>query len=190
MMDLLLPLDTELFLWLNSFHNPFWDNIMFTATKTLSSLPLYLFLVYLMFREWGWQQALFTLVFVGFVIAISDQGSVHLFKNAFERLRPSHNPDLEGIVHLVNNKHGGRFSFVSSHAANTFATATFISLIFKRRWLWLVMFVWATFISYTRIYLGLHYPGDILGGAAFGALVGLVFYRLYLLSKNRCFGSC
>jgi len=189
-MELLRQIDTEFFLWLNSFHNSFWDVIMFYSTKTTTWLPLYAFLIFYLFWKKGWQQALFTLLFVSLVIAAADLGSVHLFKNVFERLRPCHEPDLAGLVHQVNGKCGGRFGFISSHASNTFANAMFFSLLIKKRWAWIGLFSWAAFVSYTRIYLGVHYPADILGGTVWGCLIGFTFYRIYLKSQGRCFGVC
>lgn len=190
MMELIQQFDKDFFLWLNSFHNSFFDVVMFYATKTLTWLPLYLVITFYLFKEFGWQQALFTLLFISLMIAASDQGSVHFFKNVFQRLRPCHDPDLAGLVHQVNGKCGGRFGFISSHASNTFAMAIFISSLFKRKWLWIGMITWATFVSYTRIYLGVHYPGDILGGAIWGVLVGYVLYKIYKKSEGRCFGGC
>lgn len=189
-MEAVQQIDTDFFLWLNSFHNAFWDVVMFYSTKTLTSLPLYLFLTYFLFKKLGWQQALFTLLFISFVIAAADLGSVYLFKNVFQRLRPCHNPDLAGLVHQVNGKCGGRFGFISSHASNTFSIAIFFSFLFKKKWLWIGMLIWAAFVSYTRIYLGVHYPGDILCGAIWGSLIGFVFYRIYNRSAGRCFGGC
>ncbi|MCF8373494.1 MAG: phosphatase PAP2 family protein [Bacteroidales bacterium] len=175
---------------MNSLHSSFWDVVMFYSTKTITWLPLYLVITFYLFKKFGWQQALFTLLFISFLIAASDQGSVHFFKNVFQRLRPCHDPNLAGLVHQVNDKCGGRFGFISSHASNTFATAIFISLLFNKKWLWIGMITWASFVSYTRIYLGVHYPGDILGGTIWGILIGYVFYRIYKKSQGRCFGCC
>ena len=188
-MEQLLQLDTSLFLWINSFHNDFWDQVMFFATQTLSSLPLYVFLIFLMFKELGWKVALMGLLFVTLVVTMADLGSVHLFKNTFERLRPSREPALEGLVHIVNEYRGGKFGFISSHATNTFATALFFSLLFKRRWMWMLMVSWAAFISYTRIYLGVHYPGDVLGGMIFGSLIGITVYHLFRFTRQKVFAK-
>ncbi len=190
MMEILNQIDTDLFLWLNSFHNGFWDKIMFYSTKTISWIPLYIILIFFIFKKFSWQNAVILLVLISLMITASDQGSVQLFKNVFERLRPCHNPDLAGLVHQVNGKCGGLYGFISSHASNTFATAIFISLLFQRKWIWIGMLGWASFVSYTRIYLGVHYPGDITGGAIWGGFVGLVFYYIHKIRFKRCVEAC
>lgn len=114
-----------------------------------------------------------------FVILLCDQISSSFFKAFFERLRPSHEPSLEGIVRLVNGKKGGRFGFVSSHAANSFGLAMFTALLFRKWYFSLVIFLWALVNSYSRIYMGLHYPGDIIGGLLLGLFCGAFVYWLF-----------
>ena len=119
------------------------------------------------------------------LIFLSDWTSVHLFKNIFQRLRPCHNPDIAQLVHLVNNHCGGQYGFVSSHAANVFALAGYTLLIIKNRYFTIGIIFWAILVGYSRIYLGVHYPGDILGGAALGFGIGILVYWLYrLLGKK------
>ena len=124
-------------------------------------------------------QGFWTVLALGFVILLCDQISSGIFKELFERFRPSHEPTLEGVVRLVNEKRGGKFGFVSSHAANSFGLAMFTALLFRKWYFTLVVFVWALFNSYSRIYMGLHYPGDILGGLLLGILVGIFVYWLF-----------
>ncbi|MEA3443901.1 MAG: phosphatase PAP2 family protein [Bacteroidota bacterium] len=188
MIETLNQIDTEFFLWLNSFHNRFWDSIMFYSTNTITWLPFYLILIFFIFKKHSWQLGLFILLLITLIISASDQGSVHLFKNIFERLRPCHNQELVGLIHQVNGKCGGLFGFISSHASNTFAIAIFISLLFRKKWVWSGMILWASFISYTRIYLGVHYPGDILAGALWGTLLAFGFYQIYIKVGRRYFG--
>jgi undecaprenyl-diphosphatase len=113
---------------------------------------------------------------------------VKLFKDVFERLRPCHNPEIAELVHIVNNKCGGQFGFVSSHATNTFGIATFLGLLLKSRnsklALYLLLF-WAAIVSYCRVFLGVHYALDIIGGAILGGTIGYLLYRLtvYFLIK-------
>jgi len=178
MLETLNSLDIQLFLFLNSLHSSFMDPIMFFLTGKLTWAPLYAVVLFYLFKKEKWYGIL-ALVFAVLVIVFADQSSVKLFKNVFERLRPSHNPEIKDIVHIVNNKRGGQFGFVSSHAANTFGFAMFISLFFKIRWVSISLFTWAVVVSYTRIYLGLHYPGDILGGAILGSLIGFLVYQAY-----------
>ncbi len=118
-------------------------------------------------------------LFLAALIALSDQSSVHLFKNVFERLRPCHNPDLEGMVHLVRGHCGGKYGFISSHASNTFAVAIFLRSVLRTRPVVILLFAWAVLVCYSRIYLGVHYFCDVLVGGLWGAFLGWRMYRLY-----------
>lgn len=171
-MQTLLDLDKELLLFLNNLHAPWLDPVIMWATKTIFWLPLYAYLVYLIIKFKRWD-TLYVLLGVALTITLADQITSGFMKPFFERLRPSQDPALAGLVHLVNNYKGGLYGFASSHAANTFGTATMIFLLFRARytWIWLI-FVWAFLVSYTRIYLGVHYPGDIFVGGIVGVLCG------------------
>jgi len=171
MIETLLNWDTQFFLFLNGLNSPFWDPIMVFASGKLTWLPFYLLLIFFIAKKHGWK-TLWWLVAIALVIVASDQISVGLFKNVFQRLRPCHTPDINGLVHLVG-KCGGKFGFVSSHAANTFGVAVFLSLLFRNKWATLGLISWAAFVSYSRIYLGVHFPGDILCGALLGAGIGI-----------------
>lgn len=118
------------------------------------------------------------LLFILLLITLSDQISVHAFKNVFERLRPCHTPDLLLVVHTVE-KCGGQFGFISSHAANSFALAFFISGLLRKSYKWIpyVMYSWAALTIYSRIYLGVHFPGDVLGGAILGMILGWIVLK-------------
>jgi len=146
---------------------------MYWASEKFTLVPVYLLLLAYAIKKYKIYSFVF-IVFIALVILCGDQGSVQLFKNVFERLRPCHAPLLEGKVHLINNYCGGDFSFVSSHATNFFAIALFLILTigkdFKHFW-WITLLV-VSFISYSRIYLGVHYPLDVLCGALFGSLIG------------------
>ena len=178
-METILDLDKKLLLFLNGFHNEALDPIMLLITKTQFWTPLYLLLIYFIFKKYnaeGW----FILAGVAVTILFSDQITSSLMKPFFARLRPSYEPSLQGLVHLVDGYKGGRYGFSSGHAANTFATAFFIWLLFKNqyRWSW-VIFIWAALMTYTRIYLGVHYPSDILFGAFIGIICGYAGYKFY-----------
>jgi undecaprenyl-diphosphatase len=187
MLAQVIELDTSLFLFLNGLNSPFWDPIMLAFSGNVVWIPLYLFLVYLMIKKHG-LKGLLLLVGVAVVVTMGDQLSVHLFKNVFERLRPCHNPEIQDLVHLVNGRCGGKFGFVSSHAANTFGVATFLVVWFKHKWLTISLLLWAAVVSYSRIYLGVHYPADILCGALLGAACGLtVWWGFGLIGKRFSF---
>ena len=117
---------------------------------------------------------------IGLAIGLSDFVASSVFKPMVERLRPSHVPELEGVLHIVNGYRGGQFGFMSSHAANSFALATFFALCMRSRSLSTVLFIWATLNAYSRIYLGVHYPGDVICGAALGSFSAYLAYFLLL----------
>ena len=135
MLNRLEQLDQSLFLALNGCHSPFLDNFFWMVSDKYIWIPLYLFLVFLIIRKYKKQSWIIILSAIT-VIILTDQISVHLFKNVFMRYRPSHNLDLQGLVHLVNGYRGGLYGFVSSHAANSFGIAVFTVLILKNKWLW------------------------------------------------------
>lgn len=154
-------------------------------TGRFSWIPLYIVLVVLVGLKFK-KNALYIFPIITLLILLSDQTSVHLFKNVFMRLRPCHNPDIANLVHVVDGC-GGQYGFVSSHATNTFALAVFIGVLFKKHYNWLLpsMLIWAAVVSYSRVYVGVHYPGDILGGAVLGVIIAnLVLWLLRLIDKK------
>ena len=186
MFETLVNIDKDLFLLINGAHNEVFDFIMWWISKPLTWLPLYILIAYLVIKKYK-QKGIYIILFAGLLIALSDLSSVHLFKNVFQRLRPSHNPELQDFIHLVNNKHGGKFGFVSSHAANMFAVATYVFLILKKHYkpFTISLFLWAFIISYSRIYLGLHYPADVFFGALLGIVCGIITFYLYLFVERK-----
>ena len=184
MLDKLDLWDRAAFLFLNGIHSPFWDQVMFWVSGKLTWLPLYLLIAgYLVYR-FRWKSILIILLAVA-LVTLSDWTSVHLFKNVFHRLRPCHNPDICDLVHLVNNHRGGQYGFISSHAANTFAVAGFTAAIIRNRYYTAGIIGWAVLVSYSRIYLGVHYPGDILGGAMLGLVVGYLVYVIFKIINKK-----
>jgi undecaprenyl-diphosphatase len=174
-------IDHTLFLFLNGINNAFFDSVMYQLTKALVWIPLYLFFLYLIIRQYKWKTVII-LVLAAVMILVSDQLSI-LVKDTFQRLRPSHEPGL--MVHLVNAYKGGEFGFYSGHATNNFSIAVFLIVLTGKRfkWIWIIALLYALIISYTRIYLGVHFPGDIIAGAIMGSLIGYFFGRIavYLL---------
>ena len=178
MIEFLNSLDSRLFLFLNGFHSPFWDTLMWHISGKLLWLPLYLgILIYLVYKYR--QQCWLPLLAIGLVILLSDQIASGILKPLVERLRPSNEPSLAGLVHLVNDYHGGKYGFASSHASNTFGLAVFMMLLIHRKWFSISILIWAIVVSYSRIYLGVHYPGDVVVGALIGCLSASFVYWLY-----------
>ncbi len=180
----ILKSDTELFLYLNSFHTDFWDTIMLMVTRKETWIPFFAIIVFFFFKNYR-SKAVFILLLLALTIVSSDQFSV-LLKETVQRLRPVYNPEIEHLVHNVLRK-GSRYGFVSSHAANSFAILTFTALIFKNRYYtWLLLF-WAVLFSYSRVYSGVHYPLDILGGAVLGWGLGFFFFKMMMFVENHFF---
>jgi undecaprenyl-diphosphatase len=166
----MIELDRTLFLFLNSLHSPFFDQVMWTVSLRTVWIPLYLFMIYLLivrYRKRVWLPLLFVIP----LIFITDQVP-SLIKELTGRLRPCHDPSLQGLVHTVRGSCPGMYGFISGHASNAFGLASFTAPLLRRKWYTWSIFVWASLVSYSRIYLGVHYPGDILGGAILGLLTG------------------
>ena len=169
--------DTTLFLHLNGAHADWLDPAMTLLSSSRAWIPLYILIASLMIRKDGWY-GLVCIAFMALAFGLADQLSVILFKENFQRLRPCYAEELQGIVRSLEGC-GGRYGFVSNHAANTFCLATFVSLIFKNKYSRAAIFLWAAAVAYSRIYVGKHYPLDVICGAAFGALCGLAGYTMY-----------
>ena len=180
-MESIKQIDTGLFLLLNGLHNSFFDFIMYWLSNKLIWIPIYLFIIYSIIKKFGTKKGIFITISLILAIIIADQISVHFFKNVFLRYRPCHNLKIKNLVHLVNNRCGGQYGFISSHASNFFTLATIVTLLFKQKKVSFLMFFMAILVSYSRIYLGVHYPLDILVGALLGIILG--FFVNYMINK-------
>jgi undecaprenyl-diphosphatase len=184
-MTKIMEWDRELFLWLNGFHTPWLDDVMYLMTKTIFWLPLYLLLLYVIFKNYR-VDGLFILIGLGVAIALANTITSELMKPYFARLRPSHEPTLDKLIHIINGYRGGQYGFASSHAANTFASAVMLWLVFKKTYRWFgLIFLWAVLATYTRIYLGVHYPGDIIIGLFIGGACGCLGFLIFKALRTR-----
>ena len=178
MLDKLLELDRALFLFINGAHTPWLDPIMTGLSASYTWIPLYILLLFLFIKNLSWRHVLFAVGAALLCFFLTDRTSVVLFKDVFCRLRPSHEPTLDGIIHLLEGQ-GGLYGFVSSHAANLFGLATLSSLILRKKWLNWLLFIIVSMVGYSRIYVGKHYPLDVICGALLGIFIGWLIYKLY-----------
>lgn len=187
MIEQLINWDKSLLLYLNGMHTDLCDFVMYWMSDKFIWIPFYLFLIYLVIRNYKWR-TFDIIIAVALLITISDMTSVYLFKEVFHRLRPCQDPEMRSFVHFVNDKCGGLYSFVSSHAANTFALSFFLIIVLgkKVKYLTTGMIVWAFLVSYTRIYLGVHYPLDVLCGAILGIVIGIGIGKLFMWYYSKC----
>jgi undecaprenyl-diphosphatase len=180
MLESLNQIDTSLFLFINGNHTSFWDVIMWWASDKFIWTPLYTMVLWLLIKQNPGHVALLFLVIV-LLVLISDQ-SANLAKFVLIRPRPSHEPALQGMVHMLYNYTGGSYSFYSAHASSSFAVAVFVISLIGRKMKWIipVVLIYAFLVSYSRIYLGVHYPGDVITGALIGSIIGYTISRSYL----------
>lgn len=185
----LIDKDKELLLFLNGSQSLFWDGFMSVVTDTKTWIPAAVVLLYVIVKNNKLAQGLTILVMLALTITFADQISSGFCKPYFARFRPTQDPVIMYLVQIVDGYRGGTYGFISSHAANTFAVAVFVSLLIRNRWLTVMMLGWAFIPSYSRIYLGVHYPGDILCGASVGSVVALVVYWLYTYIQKKFFSQ-
>jgi undecaprenyl-diphosphatase len=178
-----VEIDQQLFLYLNSAHTPFWDGVMHFLSMTSVWIPLYLGILTYLGMTYK-RKFLIIIFFLIIAVALADQTAL-LIKNTVERLRPCHEPALQGLVHTVNGECGGMFGFVSSHAANSFNVALVSLLFIRKKWYSVSILIWAAAIGYSRIYLGVHYPFDVICGAILGACIGSGVYRIYTVTDKK-----
>lgn len=180
MLETLQHLDQQLLLTLNGLHSPYWDSFMWIVSAKLTWVPMYATLLYVLCRNFSWRISLFTVVAIALTITYADQMCATVIRPLVERMRPSNiNNPLSEFVHILHDKRGGRYGFPSCHAANSFALGFLVMLLFKQRWLTIFILAWATLNSYSRIYLGVHYPGDLIAGMLVGLSGALIIYYLY-----------
>jgi undecaprenyl-diphosphatase len=185
MLQQLLEIDRELFLFLNNLGSSNWDWFWLLVTNKWISIPFYAVLLYLVFRRFGVKGTLIVLLLIAALITATDQ-MANLFKQTFERPRPCRQEGVMEYARIVAEV-CGKYGYFSAHASSSFGLAIFISSLLKKTWKFLpyLMFGWAALVSYSRIYVGVHYPLDTLTGMLMGLLLGYIFYRICEYFLNR-----
>lgn len=180
LLDFLNKIDTSIFLYFNGMHSEYWDYFMTMYSDRFIWIPFYASFLYVMIRNFNWKVTLTCLALIVLIITICDQTASTLLKPMVARMRPSNldNP-ISPLVHVAFNYRGGRFGFPSSHAANAWSMAFFAMYLVRRSKLTIFLVIWATLMSYSRIYLGVHYPGDLMVGAFIGFLTATITYYTY-----------
>lgn len=174
-------IDTDIFLSINQMHSTFFDHFMSTYSGKWVWIPMYAAIWYVMLRNFHWKVTLLCMIGLALTITFADQVCATLIRPYVERLRPSNlNNPLSEMVHIVNGRRGGRFGFPSCHAANSFGLAFFIFFLFRKQWLTVFLMAWALLTCYSRVYLGVHYPGDLLVGTLVGLTGAYLIYRLFV----------
>lgn len=183
MVEKILTYERDLFFMLNGSDSPFLDHFMWLYSGKAVWLPLAAFILIVLLYKKNWRESILILLAIVLVITLCDQFASHICKPIFTRFRPTHHPDFMEQVKTVFDYRGGRYGFISSHAANAFGFATFMSLLFRYRLFTWTIFFWATLTAYTRVYLGVHFISDIVPGAIAGIFFGWVVYWLYVKAR-------
>lgn len=188
-----MNIDTYILLWINGHHTEWLDQLMWWVSQSVTWIPLYIVLVGLIiYRYRSWKIVMAILLAFALAVGLSDFISSGILKPLVERLRPTHEPSLAPFLHIVNGYKGGMYGFCSSHAANTLACALLFMFVYKNKITTSILIVWVAINSYSRIYLGVHYPTDIMAGWIIGCATAVLAYALlgFLQKRHMRHGAC
>ncbi len=186
MLEQVIHYDKDFFIFLNNLGNPSWDTFWLFITNKWSSIPVYVVLAVLFFKNYGLKKIILLVVIIALLITVTDQ-LANIFKYGFQRLRPCHDTDVRDLMRLVQNSCGGKFGFFSAHASNSFGVAFFFTHLLKNSYkhIGYLLLSWAILVAYSRIYVGVHFPLDILTGALIGLLCSWLFVKLYIFAIHK-----
>ena len=184
MVEKILVYERDLFFMLNGSDSPFLDRFMWLYSGKAVWLPLAAFILIVLLYKKKWRESILILLAIVLVVTFCDQFASHVCKPIFTRFRPTHHPDFMDQVKTVFDYRGGKYGFISSHAAKAFGFATFMSLLFRYRLFTWTIFLWAALTAYTRVYLGVHFISDIVPGAIAGVFFGWLVYWLYVKARS------
>lgn len=183
MLEKIISLDKQLLVYLNSFGSPTFDGLWLFITKQINWIPFFLLLGYLIYRKLGTKNLLIIILFISILLWVGNE-SVEFCKNYFQRLRPCNDPEIKDIIRVVHQTK--TFSFFSGHAANSIASMTFLYFIVRKHYKYAILiFLYPLIFAYSRIYLGVHFPIDILTGYIFGIILGSIFYKMFDYFQNK-----
>lgn len=179
-MSEIIHFDEQAFLFFNNLGSSSWDNLWVLITGKLTWVPLYALLAYLLYRQLGIRRLGVVIVCIVLMITVTDQFT-NLMKHSFERFRPCHNAELAGLFRPVDCEGRGRFGFTSAHASNSMALALFVGYLLKPSYKWIrpLLVFWAILVGYSRIYVGVHYTGDVVCGFIIGSIIAFLFVKVY-----------
>lgn len=183
LVEQILPYEREVFLWLNGSDNIFWDSFMWIYSDKFTWIPLAIVAFAVFTYKTKWQKVLLFIACTALLFTLCDQLSASIIKPLFERYRPTHHPDFANAVKIVNDYRGGRYGFISAHAANGFGAAIFLSLVFRYSRLAIAVFSWASITAYSRVYLGVHFISDVIGGMVLGLVIGYLVYMIFQFGR-------
>ncbi|HML65195.1 MAG TPA: phosphatase PAP2 family protein [Dysgonomonas sp.] len=185
MLEKILPYERELFFLINGSHTGFTDSIMWLYSGGVIWVPMAILILFLLVYRQRWREWLPVLIAIAIMFVLCDQFASTVCKPYFARLRPTHYPGIEEHVRTLYGYAGGRYGFISGHAANAFGFASLTAFLFRNRYYSIMIYVWAFIMAYSRVYLGVHFVSDVVAGAIAGFSIGSLVYGMYLLYRKK-----